>query len=111
MPARRKHERRDCDEGVTIIGERMYPLVDWSMGGMQISGDERLFGVDQQIDLVMKFRVHDSVVDVPHRARVVRKAKNKIAFEFLPLTRNVKNKFQSVIDDFVARQFVESQLV
>lgn len=112
MPvSKRKHPRRSCDQCVTVIGERMYPLVDWSMGGIQITGDERLFGVSQQIDIVLKFRTEDRIIDVPHKARVVRKTKNRVAFEFLPLTQNVKRKFQSIIDDFTTREFVESQMV
>lgn len=111
IETRRRHERRSCDHGVTIIGERMYPLVDWSVGGIQIAGDERLFGVNQTMDVVMKFRMNGEVIDVPHQARVVRKTKNKVAFEFLPLTQMVRTKFQTIVDDFMAREFADSQLV
>lgn len=108
---RRSHERRKCDQCVSIIDGKMYPVVDWSMGGFQITGDEKNFGLNQDLDITLKFRLNNSILDVPHQARVVRKSKGKIAFEFAPLTRNTRHSFQAVIDDFVARQFADSQIV
>ena len=49
-------------------------------------------------------------LDVPHRARVVRKSRDRVAFEFMPLTEQIRKSFQNVIDDFVAGQFADSQL-
>ena len=108
---RRRYGRRGCDRCVSVIGEKTYPVVDWSPGGLLIYGDGREFSVDGELDVVMKFRLRNDVVDVPHKARVVRKSKNKIAFEFLPLTKQIVNRFQSVVDDYVAGRFADSQLM
>ena len=107
--ARRKYARRETDKCVSVIGGRSYPVVNWSLGGLMIQADERLFGVDDELNVILKFKLSQKIVDVPHRAKVVRKSRNKIAFEFRPLTQQIRNNFQNVVDDYVASQFAESQ--
>jgi hypothetical protein len=107
--ARRKHARREADSCVTVIDGRTYPIENWSTGGLMIQGDERLFGVDDEYNLVLKFKLSEKIIDVPHRGRVVRKNRNKIAFEFKPLTQQIRNNFQFVVDDYVTSQFAQSQ--
>ncbi|MFP4313331.1 MAG: PilZ domain-containing protein [Alphaproteobacteria bacterium] len=109
--SRRRHSRRACDRCVTVIDDQMYPVIDWSIGGLQISGDERFFGVKQEVKVTMKFQLRDDILEIPHKAHVVRKNKGRIAFQFLPLSKETRAKLQSVVDDYMAREFVESQLV
>ena len=108
--SKRRHPRRRSDKCVSMINGRMYPVENWSVGGVLIQGDSRPFGVDNEIDVVLKFKLRDQMIDVPHRARVIRKSKDKVAFEFLPISAQIKNKFQSVIDDYVTGQFADSQI-
>lgn len=110
-PSRRRHSRRSCDKCVTIIDGKMYPVIDWSIGGLQISGDERVFGVKQEVDVTMKFQLRDDILEIPHKANVVRKNKGRVAFQFAPLSKETRAKLQSVVDDYIAREFVESQMV
>lgn len=109
--SRRRSERRSCDRCVSVIGGKTYPVENWSLGGLQIYGDPRPFGVNEEIDVTMKFKLRNDIIAVPHKARVVRKAHDKVAFEFLPISRQIRNRFQSVVDDFVATEFADSQLV
>lgn len=108
--ARRKYTRRDCDKCVTEINGQIYPVENWSLGGFLIAADERAFGVREDVQTVMKFKLRDSIIDVPHKAHVVRKSKNKIAFEFEPISRVTRDRFQRVVDDYVTSQFANSHL-
>lgn len=109
MVTKRRHARRETDKCVAMINGKMYPVENWSMGGVLVNTDSRPFAVDNEIDLVLKFKLRDKMMDIPHRARVVRKDKDAVAFEFLTLNEQIKNNFQNVIDDFVAGQFADSQ--
>ncbi len=108
---RRRHARRSDDYCVGVIAGTTYPVENWSPGGLMIYGDSRPFAVQGQVEVTMKFRVRDNVVDVPHMAKVVRKGYDRVAFEFLPLTSEISKFFQSVIDDHLAAEFAESQQV
>ena len=108
---RRRFSRRSCDSSVVIIDGQIYPVENWSMGGVAINGDTRTFGVDEIVDMTIKFKLSNTVIDLPHKARVVRKSAHRVAFEFAPLTGKIRKGLQSVVDDYVASKFAESQLV
>lgn len=107
--SQRRFSRRDCDTCVVIIGDNTYPVENWSMGGALINVDSRPFGLDNEIDITLRFKMRDDVIDVSQRARVIRKTNNKVAFEFAPLTRQTRSQFQNVIDDYVTSRFADSQ--
>jgi hypothetical protein len=107
---RRKHERRSADHCVGVIDGKTYPVENWSPGGVLIYGDSRPFALNDEVDVTIKFRLRSDVIDVPHTAKVVRKSYDKVAFEFAPLTQQIKKSFQAVVDDFVAAEFADSQL-
>jgi hypothetical protein len=109
--SRRRFDRRSCDRCVSVIGGRIYPVDNWSLGGLQIYGDPRPFGINEEIDVTLKFKLRSNIVAVPNKARVVRKAHDRVAFEFLPISHQIRKRFQSVVDDFVATEFADSQLV
>ncbi|MGB4057453.1 MAG: PilZ domain-containing protein [Alphaproteobacteria bacterium] len=110
-PPRRQYERRNVDVCVGMIDGKNYPIENWSPGGVLFNADSSTFPLQKEVDVTLKFRMRNEIVDVRHKAKVIRKSINKIAFEFLPLTNQIKKKFQSVIDDHVAAEFVESQLI
>ena len=107
--ARRKYTRRDCDHCVTVINGKTYPVENWSLGGVLIHSDERQFGLNDEIAMTMRFKLREDILDVPHAAQVIRKAHDKVAFQFKPLTQKIRGNFQNVVDDFVASQFADSQ--
>jgi hypothetical protein len=107
---RRRFERRNSDHCVSVISGKTYPVENWSPGGVLIYGDSRSFAVKDEVDVTLKFRLRNEVIDVPHKAKVIRKSYDKVAFEFFPLTQQIKKSFQSVVDDYMAAEFAESQL-
>lgn len=109
VKAKRRHARRDCDHCVTLIDGKTYPVENWSLGGAQIQADERAFGVGEEIAVTLKFRLSQKIIEVAHHARIVRKSRGMIAFEFVPLTQPIRNNFQNVIDDYVTSRFAASQ--
>ena len=108
--ARRNSSRRECDRCIGVVNEQPYPVKDWSLGGFLMSGDDRTFSVNQECEIMLKFHLRNRIIDIPHRARVVRKTHHKIAFEFMPLSSMVRKLFQTVVDDYVAGKFAQSQM-
>lgn len=107
---RRKYVRRSADNCISVIDGRAYPVHNWSDGGLLIQADDRMFGLSSPVEITMKFRLSGRLMDIPHRGKVVRKMRDRIAIQFEPLTREVTQKFKQVVDDFVAREFAESQM-
>jgi len=109
LETRRRHPRRVADRCVAVIHGRTFPVRDWSLGGVLLQADDRLFGKGQDLDMTIKFKLRNMIVDVAHRGVVVRKTNGKVAFVFDPLSNLVARQFQQVIDDHVADEFARSQ--
>jgi len=109
--SRRASPRRAADNCISIINGKAYPVHNWSDGGMLVQADERMFSLSAPVEITMKFRLTGKIIDIPHRGRVIRKTRDRLAIQFEPITREVARKFKQVVDDFVTREFVESQLV
>lgn len=108
---RRNFERRNCDRCVCVIDGRLYPVENWSPGGLLVSADDRVFESEQpSFPLSMKFKLQDAVLDVPHAGKIVRKGNGRIAIEFQPVTERIRRNFQRVIEDCITNEFAESQL-
>ena len=95
---------------MTIINGKIYPVENWSMGGLLIAADDRLFAVEESFEMTMKFKLRDSILDISHTASVVRKSQSRVAMQFKPMTKAIRDNFQQVVDDFVSRNFIDSQL-
>jgi hypothetical protein len=106
---RRRNPRRTFDRCIIVIHGQSFPLENWSPGGVLISGDDRLFSVGQELDFTLKFKLRNTILDINHRGHIVRKGPYKVAMQFAPVTRIIKNYFQQVIDDHIAREFANSQ--
>ncbi len=106
---RRRHNRRNCDKCIGFVKGSPCLVHNWSIGGALIESDDRIFSSDEEVDITLKFKLNDRIIDLAHRARVVRKANGRIAMKFVPLTQQVKNGFQKVIDHYVATEFANSQ--
>lgn len=109
--SRRAHVRRAADRCVGIISGQTYPVENWSPGGVLLCGDERLFGIGQDLPISLKFKLRGTVVDISHRGQIVRKAPGKIAVALAPLTESLRRSFHQVVDDAVANEFADSQAV
>lgn len=106
---RRKSPRRAADNCVSVINGKAYPVHNWSDGGLLVQADERMFTVAAPVEVTMKFRLSNKIVDIPHRGRVIRKMRDRMAIQFEPLSREITQKFKQVVDDYVTREFAESQ--
>ena len=76
---------------------------------MLVQADERLFSMAAPVEVTMKFRLTGKILDIPHKGRVIRKTRDRLAIQFEPLSREISNKFKQVVDDYVTREFAESQ--
>ncbi len=101
---RRIYPRRTADSCVAEIGDTTYPVLNWSESGILLGGDGRFIGDHTICPITIKFKMHDHIMNVRHQARVVRKAGDKTALQFLPLTPEVRRAFHQVVDDMVAAQ-------
>ncbi|MCK5384977.1 MAG: PilZ domain-containing protein [Alphaproteobacteria bacterium] len=106
----REHPRRSDDRCVGVVNGQMHPVENWSKGGMLIAADERLFGIGQDCVFTLKFKLRDKIMEIDHKAKVVRKAPGKIALQFEHLSHAIQTNFQKVVDDYVSQRFVESQI-
>lgn len=109
--AKRLHARRNEDRCVSVINGQMHPVENWSSGGLLITADERLFAMDQDCILTLKFKLRDEIMEIDHKAKVVRKSPHKVALQFQPLTKKVQEGFKKVVDDYVSQRFAESQTI
>ncbi len=108
--SKRQAPRRANDSCVSIINGQMHPVENWSSAGMLIIADDRLFAKGQEYVFTIKFKLRDQIMEIDHKAKVIRKSPNKVALQLLPLTKKVKTDFQKVVDDFVTEKFIESHM-
>jgi hypothetical protein len=106
----RRHPRRGNDRCVVVIHGQTFPVENWSFGGVLLGADERLFGTTQDIGITLKFKLRNTILDVPHRGRVIRKTNGKVAIEFEALDKTIRRAFQQVLDDANASDFATSQI-
>jgi len=106
---RRTYPRRPNDKCVSVVNGKVLPVLDWSPGGVRVFADTRPINVGDEMDVIMKFQIRDQLIDVPHRAHVVRKANDNFALQFLPLTADMRRTFTEIIDNFNADAFAASQ--
>jgi hypothetical protein len=68
-----------------------------------------MFGVGSEIDLTLKFKLRNTIIDVAQAGRIIRKSSGRVALQFKPTSQSVRRSFQQVIDDYAAREFANSQ--
>lgn len=109
LSSRRAHPRRTCDQVVSFVNGKAHPVLDWSPGGLRVFADSRPVAIGEEIQVEMKFHLREELIAMKHIATVVRKSSESVSLQFRPLTNDVRNTFQHVIDDFNARDFAGSQ--
>ena len=107
---RRIAPRREVDQCIGMIEGKSYPVENWSDTGVLFAGNDKLFSIGEATSVDLKFKLSEKIITVSHRGKIVRKAKNKFAIQFEPLTRDIANKFQQIVDDFVTQEFADSQM-
>ncbi|MBL8641132.1 MAG: PilZ domain-containing protein [Alphaproteobacteria bacterium] len=107
--SRRSYPRRGCDQCVGFLDGKAHPVLDWSPGGLRVFADPRPLQIGQEMEIELKFHLRDQLVNVKQRARIVRKSTESVSFQFAPVSNDIRKTFQTVIDDFNAREFSGSQ--
>ncbi len=107
--SRREFPRRASDKCIGVINGQAMPILDWSQGGIRVFGETRTYSVGDQVDVTLKFHMANDLIDVQHKAKVVRKSAEVFALQFTPLTGEIRKTFQQIIDNFNAEEFVASQ--
>lgn len=107
---RRTHQRHNGGTCVAIIDDVTYQISNWSKGGIMIMGDDRPFGVYDVKNVIIRFKLDDKAVDIDLKAHVLRKGRDKLVLEFSPLSQNAERQFNFIMDDFMAREFMQSQV-
>jgi len=106
---RRTYERREEDQCIAMIDGASYPIENWSKGGLLLTGDDRTFGIADKKDIIVRFKLTDRVVDIELKGQIIRKGRDKFVVQFYPLTQNIDNQFNSIVDDYAAQEFANSQ--
>lgn len=106
---RRNNVRRETDKCVAVLCGQTVPVENWSLGGVLMDGDDRLFAVGQNVEVTLKFKLRNMIMDITHYGQIVRKGSRKIAVAFEPIGLGTRRAFQHVIDDAVAGAFADSQ--
>ena len=106
----RRHERRDRDQCAATVNGQLFPIQNWSMGGALIGADERLFNLQEDVDVTLKFRLGQRVKEISVPAHVARVSRGRVALQFEGLNNSSKRKFQDIISDCITDQFAESQM-
>ncbi len=96
---------------VCMIESTNYPIVDWSMGGVQIIADPRMFSQNQELEIILKFKLHHSILEIPCKGKIVRKATDRLGLKFESFDKDIHQLFLKVVDDYVANEFAESQTI
>ena len=96
---RREYPRRTQDICVCDINGQTYPLENWSFGGLCIQADERLFAYDQTLYITLKFKMGLQILEVRHKAKVIRKSRQRLGLKFHPLTPLPTAQLRRVIDE------------
>lgn len=107
---RRSSPRRRSDRCIAMVCGQTCPVENWSFSGVLLGADERLFSSGQEIEIGLKFKLRNTIIDVMHHGTVVRKTSGKVAIQFEPLGKTIRHAFQQVIDDAVASEFATSQI-
>lgn len=95
---RRRFPRRTHDVCMINVDGHPFPVVDWSLCGVLFKGDTRTFNEGQHINMVLRFKTHDSIEDVKITGEVVRKKGMAIATQFGELPSNVEQQLHKIID-------------
>ena len=106
---KRRYPRRYVDRCVAVVHGRTFPVENWSLGGLLLQADDRLFGNEEDLGITIKFKLRNNILDINHSATVVRKSNGKVALRLEPLSQTTGHQFQQVIDDSVAEEFAVSQ--
>ena len=109
--SRRRYTRHICSSAEAMLGERIYNIRDWSMGGLCVdSALQSQLQPGDQVPVILKFRFTEDTITVRQMARIVRADTNDIAAEFVQVEPSTRRQFERVLDNIHAQSFLTSQI-
>ncbi len=93
-------ERRTVDVSICEIDGTVYPVTNWSASGVLLSGDDRLFAKGEKVEMKLRFRLSDRIVEIPHTGTIARKGKGMFALHFDPLPDQAREQFTAIVADY-----------
>jgi len=87
----------------------LVPVKNWSHGGALLSGLEQTIGENEEKEVTLKFKLSDQVMEITHKAKVLRKAHDRFAMKFAPLTSDLEKTMNAIVADAVTQEFANSQ--
>lgn len=97
--SQRAHDRRTDDICICNINGRDYPVKNWSFGGMYLDTDGRLFCTQQNVYFTLKFRIGHRILNISHRAVIVRKNEYGLALQFDAPDQDILAGFEEVLQN------------
>jgi hypothetical protein len=109
--SRRRFPRRSYDTCVIQVENTTYPVKDWSQCGVLFQADGRNFVQGQNVPVILKFRLLQSVIELPLSAQVVRISASLVALEFQDISDEIADAFDRVIKTSEAMQKSEGSIL
>jgi len=108
---RRKHIRHPGLQAEIMVGDRIYSVRDWSLGGVlfETAPDARIQKGDQ-LQVILKFRFPHDTITIQQQAHILRAEKRGIAAQFAPMPPKARREFDRVLDSLYAQSFLKSQI-
>lgn len=106
---RRGSNRFLITHSFSMIGSKIYPVVDWSMNGLQIVVNGCMLPQNQKLKMILKFKLEGMILKIPCKGKVVRQVNDRVGIELDQLSRENRLQFMKVLDNCVASEFFDSQ--
>ena len=95
---RRRFQRRSTDTCMITVNGAPYPVRDWSLSGVLFEADTRTFNQGDNVPMILKFRLGDSIAEVEATGTIVRTNALYVATQFDPLSSLAQQTLHQVID-------------
>jgi len=95
---RRAFDRRIQDVCMVNVDGHPFPVKDWSQGGVLFNADSRPFAEGQHINMILRFKVGNTIEDIKISGEIIRKKGNDIAAKFQAITDYEMTQFDRVIE-------------
>ena len=93
----RAYERHEKEACVLKIGNQLYPVRDWSEGGVFITADAKMFGLNDEKECLLQFRLPGKIEKIPVHGKVVRKTGQGIALQFENISNEAQEQFAGLL--------------
>jgi len=109
---RRKYVRYPGVQADVKVGDAVYNVRDWSLGGVSFNTvEDSAWEEGDKVNVVMTFRFPHEIITIEQKANVVRTgAWNGTAVSWGALKPEIRRELSRVIDNMHAQDFLESQI-